>query len=505
MEFGRQTSMTEGELREVFHKFDIDGSGSIDEHELGNAMRVFGIKCSANSCKKVMKQIDANGNGQVEWSEFVEYFSRISDPDEIKDLLSKENQRFFEYKQMVEGDPSFSKTFVVPPIFPHVQRFEAHNGSVEALSWLNDTQFVSGSIDGEVMVWNALNTSKSPRPERVLTCEGALYNLAASRDGQQLLTCMGTKTANLKLWNMAGDETAPALSLAGHEMPVYSCAFSADGTLGASGSKGGMLCLHDLQNPTPQQRWKGHDGVVYSLDFHKTSQAICSASADGTVKIFDTRNFGTKEADNLVIEDAAAAGSVFRALWRKEFEILSCGDDYCIKRWDIRSVRDGPVGSYFGHTAVVRTIVLSPDERFLVSGTQSGSVRVWLADEDGMLEDMRRDIRQAISVLDQKRTGQEELLGSGDLDPQELKDTMAGLATQRLELQRLSSVELRRSILSCTQARLGLNTSALPVSSLGWRDFGGVGCVAVGSQDQTIRTFNLDVAKLATFEPWKKD
>ena len=36
----------------------------------------------------------------------------------------------------------------------------------------------------------------------------------------------------------------------------------------------------------------------------------------------------------MIIDDAAASGVVFKALWRGENEIISCGDDYCVKKWD---------------------------------------------------------------------------------------------------------------------------------------------------------------------------
>ena len=62
-----QKAMDEGELRRVFDQFDSDKSGAIDVKELQDAMRMLGVKCSANSAKRVLAAIDKDGNGTVEW------------------------------------------------------------------------------------------------------------------------------------------------------------------------------------------------------------------------------------------------------------------------------------------------------------------------------------------------------------------------------------------------------------------------------------------------------
>ena len=40
----------------------------------------------------------------------------VRNPEEIKQLLAAANQRFLDYKMMVEGDPNFGKRFFVPPV-----------------------------------------------------------------------------------------------------------------------------------------------------------------------------------------------------------------------------------------------------------------------------------------------------------------------------------------------------------------------------------------------------
>ena len=79
-------------LARVFEAIDVDGSGAIDVKELGtrprqtpaqkrqlpagDAMRLVGVKCTANSAKKVLKVIDTDGSGEIELDEFLTFFKK---------------------------------------------------------------------------------------------------------------------------------------------------------------------------------------------------------------------------------------------------------------------------------------------------------------------------------------------------------------------------------------------------------------------------------------------
>lgn len=58
-------------LREVFAKFDADGGGSIDEEELGVAMKALGAPVSATELSALVKEIDEDGNGEIDFDECV--------------------------------------------------------------------------------------------------------------------------------------------------------------------------------------------------------------------------------------------------------------------------------------------------------------------------------------------------------------------------------------------------------------------------------------------------
>merc|ERR1712138_229508 len=60
------------EIREAFNLFDADNSGAIDVRELKAAMRALGFEVKKEELKKMISDIDNDGNGSIEFGEFLE-------------------------------------------------------------------------------------------------------------------------------------------------------------------------------------------------------------------------------------------------------------------------------------------------------------------------------------------------------------------------------------------------------------------------------------------------
>jgi len=60
-----------------FREYDLDGSGTIDDHELDLAFKSMGQGASPDKIKSIIKEVDANGNGVIEWSEFLQIMANI--------------------------------------------------------------------------------------------------------------------------------------------------------------------------------------------------------------------------------------------------------------------------------------------------------------------------------------------------------------------------------------------------------------------------------------------
>merc|ERR1711865_993226 len=59
------------EIREAFSLFDSDASGMIDIRELKAAMRALGFEVKNEELKKMVTDIDNDGNGTIEFGEFL--------------------------------------------------------------------------------------------------------------------------------------------------------------------------------------------------------------------------------------------------------------------------------------------------------------------------------------------------------------------------------------------------------------------------------------------------
>merc|ERR1712153_98674 len=60
------------EIREAFGLFDGDASGAIDVRELKAAMRALGFEVKNEELKKMVADVDGDGNGTIEFGEFLE-------------------------------------------------------------------------------------------------------------------------------------------------------------------------------------------------------------------------------------------------------------------------------------------------------------------------------------------------------------------------------------------------------------------------------------------------
>ncbi len=85
------TEETIKEFREAFALFDLDNDGNISPEELGNFMRKMGQKPKDEELRKMIAEVDADGNGLIDFSEFVTLLARKmnnSDKDaEIKEAF----------------------------------------------------------------------------------------------------------------------------------------------------------------------------------------------------------------------------------------------------------------------------------------------------------------------------------------------------------------------------------------------------------------------------------
>lgn len=76
------------ELRCAFDLFDNDNDGKIDPAELGKAIEKMGQKLSEEDLKEMIKEVDSDYNGTIEFNEFVTLMeSKMRDNDSEEEIF----------------------------------------------------------------------------------------------------------------------------------------------------------------------------------------------------------------------------------------------------------------------------------------------------------------------------------------------------------------------------------------------------------------------------------
>ncbi|XP_059070043.1 probable calcium-binding protein CML25 [Cryptomeria japonica] len=70
------------DLKDAFNMFDIDGNGSISADELHRVLRRLGETSSLDECNHMIRGVDADGDGQFSFDEFL---TMMSSPIAVQD------------------------------------------------------------------------------------------------------------------------------------------------------------------------------------------------------------------------------------------------------------------------------------------------------------------------------------------------------------------------------------------------------------------------------------
>jgi WD40 repeat protein len=306
-----------------------------------------------------------------------------------------------------------ARIWTVTPAATSPLVLSGHKGAVRALTLVPDGEtIVTGGDDGTVRTWG-VRDGKSRGAALVTGHAGAVLTIAVSPDGKTILTGSADKTGRL----IARSDGKIMRTLAGHNAPVRSVAFSAQGDqIATADAKGG------------QKVWETATGLGVIAFGHtapggaaiqplqkvafRGAGSIVSASADGTLK---TWSF-------------AGAWSLHKTLWPHVSRVLALdfspdggllasggGDPSRSGEVKIWEVGKGLLGRSWPslHSDTVFSVRFSPDGTKLASASADKFLKVTNVADGNLLRSYEGHTHHILAV-DWKADGKELVTGGGD-------------------------------------------------------------------------------------------
>lgn len=213
----------------------------------------------------------------------------------------------------------------------------------------------TASEDKRIRIWDIANG----RVQQIFDGhQQAVYSLDFSRDGRFIISGSGDKTVRIRDLH---DKSYRVLTIGnndGSEDPgVMSVTISPDATLVAVGSGDTIVCIWDVATGTLLEQLQGHKDSVYSVAFTSDGKGLVSGSLDKSVKYWDVS----------VLAAGRAKGKPENATPTP----TSSGPS---------SSSDGLVPctmDFVGHKNYVLSVSVTPDSRWVASGSKDRCVRFW--------------------------------------------------------------------------------------------------------------------------------
>ncbi|KAG2101366.1 WD40-repeat-containing domain protein [Suillus discolor] len=242
---------------------------------------------------------------------------------------------------------------------------------------------------------------------------GTVRGVAHLPGGHHIITC--SADGSLRLWDLkSGAQIGSEWRDDGDEVAIIEMSLSPTGKTIASGSSNGTVRLWDVETGKVVVKWKGHASFVGPVCWSPNGGRVVSGSNDGTARVWDVKSgkpvkglnpietghlsvyavryspkasmiaTGGCDESGIQIWDAKTGEllstieldqSVWSLTWTSDEKKFIAGVEDSIKIFDTTTWQQ--IAVLEGHTNVVYSLTLFPNDRLLASTSWDKTARLW--------------------------------------------------------------------------------------------------------------------------------
>lgn len=151
------------------------------------------------------------------------------------------------------------------------------------------------------------------------------------------------------------------------------------GTLLGTGDGSGTVRLWN-DTGALQRTLSRHTGVVFSLKWNRSGDALLSGSMDRTVVVWDAQSGDVRYASD------AHTGPVYDVDWRDNAMFASCSGDKTVL---LHTIGEQKPKTLRGHKGEVNAVEWDPSGSLLASASDDWTAKLWNASSDSFVSDLR--------------------------------------------------------------------------------------------------------------------